>query len=319
MNKKTTAVYHFLALGFFLSSQFSFAKAIVFRVPRDYPTIQDAIRAVPPRSSTKYKIKISPGTYYEAVNIPKNWQKIVLMAHGTSDANQVVISSGRGDGPMTIAGDDIVLRNLTLINTAAYPQRNDKPLEGRALEASGDRLIFDNVHFIGHQDTIYFKTTSTGRSYFKNCEIEGSVDFICGGGTAFFDSTLLHSTERAGVIAAPATDINLRYGFVFWNSLMTRDSVIPDQSSYLMRPWGPYGATAFNNSVMDDHIRDIGWMEWINPDGSHNEYTCRANEFESFHTDGTRVDLDARADWVNRDSRVNEDFSKEAVLGDWTP
>jgi pectinesterase len=303
-----------LAGLFFFATHRVDAAPVVFHVPRDFPTIQSAVRAVPKYSSRRYKIAIAPGIYQENVSIGKARINVTLTADGTADATQVVISTGRGAGPLSINADGVRVSNITLLNTAGFPEGNDEPLEGRALYTSGDRVSFRNVRFIGVQDTIFFETSSLGRSYFYNCYIAGSADFICGGGTAFFDSCIICNIAKPGYVTAPATPANLSYGFVFWNTRIFRDANVPDDSSYLMRPWGADGATAFINTAMDRHIIKAGWAPWVG-----HEETCRAYELNSVYLDGTPVDMRYRASWVNKVSEPESYFRQSAVLGGWEP
>jgi pectinesterase len=290
------------------------AKPVTIRVPADCPTIQRAVHEVPKNSLVRYKILIAPGTYEESINIAACRTNIVLEADGTTDRTQVVISSGRGNGPLSINADNVTVSNLTLVNTAGFPEGSDEPLEGRALYVSSDQVKFENVAFYGLQDTIFFDTFSLGRSYFYNCFISGAMDFICGGGTAFFDTCTIRNVAKPGYITAPATSPDLSYGFVFWNTTIIRDAEVPDDTCYLMRPWGAAGAAAFIDTAMDVHINTAGWAAWAG-----NEETCRANELNSVKVDGTPVDMRLRASWVNATYEPTGYFSEAAVLGDWQP
>ena len=90
---------------------------------------------------------------------------------------------------------------------------------------------------------------------------------------------------------------------------------MPDNSSTLMRPWYPYGQTAYINCSMDSHITAAGWSPW---DGR--ELTCRAAEYGSKTLSGATIDLSKRASWVKRlTSTEAAQYSRSNVLGGWTP
>jgi pectinesterase len=77
--------------------------------------------------------------------------------------------------------------------------------------------------------------------HFKDCYIEGDVDFIFGSGTAVFETSLIVAKGQ-GYIAAPSTYAQFDYGFIFYHSTiqsLTEDLV------YLARPWRTHGATLF--------------------------------------------------------------------------
>lgn len=52
-----------------------------------------------------------------------------------------------------------------------------------ALRASGDKQAFYNCRLLGYQDTL---CDDRGNHFFKNCYIEGTVDFIFGSGKSIY-------------------------------------------------------------------------------------------------------------------------------------
>nr|WP_319485949.1 pectinesterase family protein [uncultured Cohaesibacter sp.] len=122
---------------------------------------------------------------------------------------------------------------------------------------AADRVLFDNVRLLGDQDTLYFKTNEphkTVKSYFRNCYIEGDVDFIFGNSTAFFDHCEIRSKGARTsdtYVAAPSTNIHIPYGIVFWDCDFTHDDSEAALGGrfYLGRQWfervraTPYGSS----------------------------------------------------------------------------
>lgn len=53
-----------------------------------------------------------------------------------------------------------------------------------ALRITGDTAAFYGCHFVSGQDTLY---DHQGRHYFKDCYIEGSIDFIFGDGLSLYE------------------------------------------------------------------------------------------------------------------------------------
>lgn len=53
-----------------------------------------------------------------------------------------------------------------------------------ALRISADNAAFVGCKFLGAQDTLY---DHVGRHYYKDCYIEGSVDFIFGNALSLFE------------------------------------------------------------------------------------------------------------------------------------
>ena len=85
---------------------------------------------------------------------------------------------------MLIAGDDVKINNLTIINTSCN--------EGQAvaLHVEGDRFIAVNCNITGCQDTLY-AATGHSRQFYKDCYIQGTTDFIFGEATAVLQAVPL--------------------------------------------------------------------------------------------------------------------------------
>lgn len=161
-----------------------------------------------------------------------------------------------GSASCYIYGDDFYAENITFSNTAG-------PV-GQAVAAliDSDRAIFYRCTFKGFQDTLYpYGKERDIRQYYKECHIEGSVDFIFGWATAYFDNCTIHSKAK-GYIAAPATRQETSYGFVFNHCKLTADEAV--EKVYLGRPWREYGRAVYINCDMAAHIHPDGWRVWHN-------------------------------------------------------
>lgn len=93
------------------------------------------------------------------------------------------------------------------------------------------------VTLLSNQDT--YVTNSGGTTYLCGCNIHGTVDFICGGGTVFFDRCrlLLRPRGRTGnVICAPATEDSLDFGYVFHRCTVDGDALQAGRWKW-GRPW----------------------------------------------------------------------------------
>jgi pectinesterase len=56
--------------------------------------------------------------------------------------------------------------------------------QGVALRISADNAAFVGCNFLGAQDTLY---DHLGRHYYRDCYIEGSVDFIFGNALSLYE------------------------------------------------------------------------------------------------------------------------------------
>lgn len=68
-------------------------------------------------------------------------------------------------------------------NTAEVPPPGATGRQGAAFRISGDKAAFYNCAFYGGQDTL---CDDAGRHYFKNCFIQGSIDFVFGNGQSMY-------------------------------------------------------------------------------------------------------------------------------------
>ncbi len=274
----------------------------------DFKTVQEAIAAVPDYSAQRVLIHINSGKYQGQVDVAKNKPNITLEGDG---AGKTILSWNRSvfdpipkgshffNPGVHVEADDFRATNLTIQNEAG-----DRG-QALALLVDSDRVVIDHCRILGWQDTLM---VNNGAQYFKNCYIEGRVDFIYGSASALFDHCEIHS-KNGGFVTAANTPQNKPFGLVFLNCRLTGDpdpwidpatghaKSTPGALAFLARPWGPYSDVAFINCSMDDHIRPEGWNNWGK---AENEKTARYSEYGSKTLDGKPLDLSQRAPWAKR-------------------
>ena len=180
---------------------------------------------------------------------------------------------------LKIEGNSITLKDLTIENNAA------RLGQAVALHTEGDRLVFINCRFIGHQDTVYTGMPGT-RLFFKDCYICGTTDFIFGPSIAWFENCTIESLVNSYVTAA-STPRDQSFGYIFNNCRLT--AAEDANQVYLGRPWRDYGYTLFMNCDLGHHIRPEGWHHWE----QHREQTARYMEYNN------------RGEGANTKTRVN--------------
>ena len=266
----------------------------------EFRNIDDAIEVC--RAFMEYHkvIFVKKGTYKEKLIIPSWLTNIEICGE---DRDQTIITyddhaniklptTGK---PMStfrtytlkIEGTNITLKNITIENNAA------RLGQAVALHTEGDKLLFINCRFLGHQDTIYTGVGGT-RLYFKDCYIEGTTDFIFGPSTAWFENCTIKSKANSYVTAA-STPADQSYGYIFNHCKLIADNGI--DKVYLGRPWRPYAYTIFMNCELGKHIRPEGWHNWGKKD---NESTARYLEYNST---GEGADKSNRAVWSKQLSK----------------
>ena len=240
----------------------------------EFRTIDEAIEVCRAFMDYHKVIYIKKGTYKEKLVIPQWLQNIELCGE---DRDETIITYDDHANinkmgtfrtyTLKVEANDITLKNITIENNSA------RLGQAVALHTEGDRLVFINCRFIGHQDTIYTGMPYT-RLYFKGCYICGTTDFIFGPSTAWFEDCTIESLVNSYVTAA-STPADAAYGYIFNNCrLIAKENV---DKVYLGRPWRDYGYTLFMNCELGTHIRPEGWHHWE----KHREQTARYLEYNN--------------------------------------
>ncbi|KAI9013731.1 pectin lyase fold/virulence factor [Phycomyces nitens] len=246
-----------------------------------YKSVTAALDSLP-SDSTTWTISVAPGTYTEQVKIrrsnvilkPSTSGTVQIQYNGMRDTQS---SSGTNEESATLSiyGSNVKVYNMIIANI--YPQTRN--IANLALNLQATQASFYNVKFYGFQDTVLIALGTT--SYFKNCYIEGSVDYIWGYGTAYFDHTTVATNQRGGFITAHNRQTANAAGGFYFNSC-TAIATIPSgplkatadnalsftstsqfpESTYLGRPWSKYARVVFIYSDLGAHINPVGWTQW---------------------------------------------------------
>lgn len=295
----------------------SSSQVIVAPSGAKFSSVQAAIDAAPAAGAPRWIIRVRPGRYHEAVQIPRGKAPISIIGDDpaatsitfdrkASDpgADGVAIGTFRS-ATMFVEGDDVVLENLTVENAAG-------PVgQAVALRLDGDRIIVRNSRLLGWQDTLL---VNRGRHYFEDTFIAGHVDFIFGAGTSFFSRCHVHAW-RDGYLTAASTPADQPFGLVFVDSIITGE---PEVKTFLGRPWRDFAATVFVRTVMGAAVVAEGWNNWSQPE---RERTARYAEFGS--SGPGALALDRRVTWAKKlDAAEAGRFTVGVVLAGsdkWNP
>lgn len=146
----------------------------------------------------------------------------------------------------------VYMQDITLQNKSTFCGQN--ACRQVALQQNeGDKFTFKNVRLLSGQDTYYSKK---GRTYWEGGEIDGTVDFICGGGNVFFEGTKLVMTRKGGYITASQSDSD--WGYVFNNAIIDVSDNSFNKTFYLGRSWAR-AKTVFLNTIMKAEPTAEGW------------------------------------------------------------
>jgi len=229
-------------------------------------SVQAAIDALPDTGGT---LEIAPGTYREKLVIAKPNVKLI----GTGKKPEAVVlvwgdshisAGGTGKSASVWAsGDGFEAHNLTIQND--YHLNNAVKSQAVALRITADRAVLTRVRLLGAQDTLYAASKSPdspSRQYFRDCYIEGHVDFIFGDAKAFFDRCHIHGIANDIVMLTAQSKVKPEQdsAYVFDRCRITADAGVGEL--WLGRAWRPYATVVFLRTQIDAPLQPEGWREW---------------------------------------------------------
>ncbi|OCB72222.1 pectinesterase [Flavobacterium glycines] len=276
----------------------------------DYGSIQEAIYNSPAFPYQRVTITVKNGIYHEKVRIPEWNTKISLI--GESKEKTIItfddyfgkINLGRNSTFLTptvlVEGNDCKISNLTIQNTAG-------PVgQAVALSVEADRVVVSNCILLGNQDTLYVSGEGF-KQYYKDCFIEGTVDFIFGSATAVFENCHIHAKSNAYLTAA-STPESSKYGFVFMNCKLTAGEKATEV--YLGRPWRINAKTVYLNCEMGKHIRKEGWDNWSKAEAE------KASFYAEYNCSGPGFQPESRAAWSHQLTKTEaKEYTLDKILG----
>lgn len=310
---------------------------------------QDKVFPAPDFDIPSVTLYIGAGTYREKLLVTRPKVSFVGAGHDTvlvyGQGASEIMPDGEKRGTFRTASvridaPDFTARNLTFQNDAGFGHTVGQAL---ALYVDADRCYFDNCRFLGSQDTLFtaplpmkeakpggfrgpgeFKPRIMGRHFYKNCFIQGDVDFIFGSATAWFEHCEIYSKMPGdrkppespddevcyGYITAASTFEDVPYGYVFNNCNLTSDC--PPHTIYLGRPWREFAKTVFINCELGEHIHPLGWQDW---NKTHGHFF-----YAEYNSTGPGAAPDKRADFSHQLTAADvEKYTIENVLGSWCP
>ncbi|XP_014502914.1 putative pectinesterase 10 [Vigna radiata var. radiata] len=236
---------------------------IVGKYGQAFRTIQAAIDYVKSNNDQWVKIHIKAGFYMESVVIPVDKPCIILEGEGI----RTIVShwdhqSINNNATFTSFSPNLIASDITFKNS--YNVATDKYLGNKiepanAARLSGDKYFFSRCRFIGYQDTLY---DLMGRHVFKDCYIQGEVDFIYGSGQSYYQNCYINAMGRfpnlpGFVTAQGRNSADDPSGFVFEGG-----SIVGNVKVNLGRAWKPYARVIFHNTYFSDIVTPQGWVSW---------------------------------------------------------
>ncbi len=180
----------------------------------DYRTVQGALNGLPDSSASPRLIFIKKGIYKEKVYIEKSniviegedKEKTIITAAIARDEWRCGHADDWGVATMNVGADDITLKSLTITNSFGFDFKEEKIVQchsdstgQRKLSKNGHQMALRTIHATRLKainchfralggDTVSPWDVQNGMWYFKDCIMEGGVDFYCPRGWAWAEN-----------------------------------------------------------------------------------------------------------------------------------
>ncbi|MEU2581454.1 pectinesterase family protein [Streptomyces avermitilis] len=316
----------------------------------DHTTVQAAVTAAGGTSQafstgggSGRTLVLAPGVYRETVAVSVARTEMTWIG-ASGDPRDVVIvydnAAGTpkpgggtygttGSATTTVQADGFTARSITFANDflrADHPEITGT--QAVAIKVQGDRSAFLGCRFLGHQDTLYADSMALGtyaRQYYRDCYVEGDVDFVFGRATAVYERCHFRTLNRTDLAGAP-------YGFVFAPStaaanprgyLVTRGRVTsgaPDAYYKLARPWVPSSDTTARPMLTIRDTRLAAGIDAVAPyTNMSDSYPWQSQRFAEYRNSGPGAEATVPENRPQLTRGEAESATREAHLGDWTP
>lgn len=247
----------------------------------DFTTITEAINSISMENKRRVVVWIGGGYYWEKVTL--NVTKDFVTFYGDPNDMPKIVFNGTAavygtfrSATVTVESDYFVAVNVIFVNSAPQPDGIRKGAQAVAMRISGDKAAFHNCKFIGFQDTL---CDDRGKHFFKDCYVQGTVDFIFGNGKSLYLNTTIESIRKDGdgVITAHARQNDRDdSGFVFVHCNLIGSK---NGNTYLGRAWKERPRVVFAYTYMGTIINEQGWSNANFPERNrtvyYGEYKCK--------------------------------------------
>ncbi len=195
----------------------------------DYTNIQDAINSLSDSSATPRIIRVKAGVYREKIFLTKH----NVIIEGESRENTIITNDIARDewrcshpddwgvATFNIAANDVTLKNLTIANEYGFHFTEPRVVPCPADTVAGRKTITKDGHQMAFRtrdntttrfkaincrfrawagDTVSPWNLKDGMFYFKDCVMEGGVDFYCPRGYAWAENCSFYANTGPAAI-----------------------------------------------------------------------------------------------------------------------
>jgi pectinesterase len=193
----------------------------------NFSTIQGAINSLADSAEKPRVIYIKNGVYHEKLYIEKNniilegqnREKTIITSSIARDEWRCIHNDDWGVATMNVDANDITLKSLTITNSYGLQAKektifcalDTSALKSKKIRVDGHQMALRtmnatklkaiNCHFIAYGgDTVSPWNVENGMWYFKDCTMEGGVDFYCPRGWAWAENCTFISLSGPAAI-----------------------------------------------------------------------------------------------------------------------
>lgn len=212
----------------------------------------------------------------------------------------------------------LYMQDLTLQNDFDY---YNSGAAGRAavLQDNGNQTILRNVAMRSYQDTYYSKS---GNYYFEGGLIQGTVDYICGGGNAWFENITLLNKSRSATAKSGDDTMTAYQGtgkYIFNNSSVESEC----ETFNFGRSWADAYVVYLNTTIKSGKLIDTRFStaDMNSAPRFFGEYNTTDLSGNGKNTPASNVLTTSKG--ANFESVLTAEqaaeYTLESLFGSWTP
>src|SRR5687768_9396904 len=168
-----------------------------------FRSVHEAVQSIPKSNRDRTIILIKDGVYNEKVRVDAS--RLTLRGQSRTGTRLEFAQLREdfdkkpdeiGQAVVNVNGDDVVLENLTIKNTAGIVGPHSFAVFGR-----GDRTVIVDCDVLSEgADTVSLWRGKDGRYYHARCNFRGAVDFVCPRGWCYVEDCTFYETKATAAL-----------------------------------------------------------------------------------------------------------------------
>lgn len=169
----------------------------------DCRTITEALARIPRDNRERKVVLVRKGTYREKLRVDASFvtlrgenRKETRIEYPQLNDEYHKNPDNIGRAVINLGGDDFILENLTVANTAGIVGPHSFTIYGQS-----DKTVIVDCDILSEgADTLSLWKGDSGRYYHARCHIRGAVDFVCPRGWCYMTDCCLYETKDTAAV-----------------------------------------------------------------------------------------------------------------------